>query len=52
MAPNGSVICPCGKAIVIIRQGVGVCSFCQRTYAVEANWAPKAAPKPEARAGA
>jgi len=47
MSPNGSLVCPCGKAIVIIRKGVGVCSYCQRSYAVDAQWTPKAAPKPE-----
>ena len=48
MSPNALLSCPCGKAVVIIRQGVGVCSFCGRSYAVDAQWTPKAAPpKPQ-----
>jgi hypothetical protein len=42
MSPNGSLCCPCGKAVVIIQKGIGVCSFCGRTYAVDAQWTAKA----------
>lgn len=50
MSPNGTLVCPCGRAVVIIRCGAGVCSFCLRTYVVDATWTPP--PKPVPRTSA
>jgi hypothetical protein len=48
MSPNASLSCACGRAVVNVVKGVGVCSFCGRTYAVEATWTPRPAPpKPQ-----
>jgi hypothetical protein len=52
MSPNGSLVCPCGHSIVIIYQGHGLCSFCLRSYSVEATWAPAPKPKPKVEVSA
>jgi len=41
MSPNASLSCACGKAVVIIHLGKGMCSACGRSYILEATWTPK-----------
>ena len=50
MAPDCTMNCPCGKAVVIISKGAGVCSFCGRRYVLEAQWTPPPPKAKEARA--
>lgn len=50
MAPNGSVLCPCGKAVVVIQKGKGMCSFCRTGYVLDMTAVPKPPPAMKAAA--
>lgn len=40
MSPNALLQCLCQKAQIVIRNGIGVCSSCGKSWVLEATWTP------------